>query len=307
MDNGVNNNENQPTIESSVTQEIPVVTNPVQEQPVIESSVTQEIPVVTNPVQEQPVIESSVTQEMPVVNNNVEEKEAPVISHAVHDASVIVTSASKDLPVEDKNTSNTQTDRTAVINEKLKQVEINYTPPSKAKVVLLVLFFIALLGFIIFLPDITSYMRALQSGGTVEEKITTGRLTCTLDSNTKDIDKNYELVFHFESNKLQKTSITITTRGDASLDEEKLNALADTCKQLKKNVEKIDGVSIQCEYLDGRLVETQNYDLASLDSTKLDSAFSEAGGVKPEYEKDQDIDKLERNMNASGYSCKRER
>ena len=297
MDNGVNN-ENQPTIESSVAQEIPVITDPVQE-----------VPVITDSVQEVPVIESSVTQEMPVVNNdnNVEEKEAPVISNATHDASVIVTSASKNLPVAEEKTAQTEQNDRAINNEKLKQVEINYTPPSKAKVVLLVLFFIALLGFIVFLPDISSYMRTLQSGGGTTEKITTGRLICTLDSNTKDIDKNYELVFHFTDNKLQKTSITITTRGDVSLDEDKLDALADTCKQLKKNVEKMDGVSIQCDYSDGKLVETQNYDLASLDSTKLDSAFSEAGGVKPEYEKDQDMDKLESNMNASGYSCKRER
>ena len=46
-------------------------------------------------------------------------------------------------------------DNVPIKNDKLKEVEINYTPPSKGKIFLLVVFFILLIGFVIFLPDIS--------------------------------------------------------------------------------------------------------------------------------------------------------
>ena len=42
-------------------------------------------------------------------------------------------------------------------------------------------------------------------------------------------------------------------------------------------------------------------------SEKLTAAFTEAGGVMPVYEYNQEIDGIETNMKASGYTCKREK
>jgi len=208
------------------------------------------------------------------------------------------------------NVMPTQDDPNAIVNENLKKVEINYTPPSKAKVVLLILFFIFLVGFIIFLPEINTMVNRLKAGDTgleKEEDITTGKLICTLDTSTAKLDKSYYLTFNFTDSKLEKTNFVITTKGDITLDEETLNGLNDTCNQLKKNVSEISGVSVQCSYSDGKLVETQVFELKDLDSEKLDAAFTEAGGNNPEYQYGQDIDRIERGMNASGYTCKRER
>ena len=208
------------------------------------------------------------------------------------------------------NGMSTQNDPNAIVNENLKKVEINYTPPSKAKVVLLILFFIFLVGFIIFLPEINTMVNRLKAGDTgleKEEDITTGKLICTLDTSTAKLDKSYYLTFNFTDSKLEKTNFVITTKGDITLDEETLNGLNDTCNQLKKNVSEISGVSVQCSYSDGKLVETQVFELKDLDSDKLDAAFTEAGGNNPEYQYGQDIGRIERGMNASGYTCKRER
>lgn len=204
--------------------------------------------------------------------------------------------------------NNSNLDNTTMINENLKKVEVNYTPPSKAKVVLLVLFFIFLIGFVLFLPDITSYIGKYKAGelNTTEEVITSGVLKCSLSTSTTNLDKNYDLDFYFTDSKLQKTSFSITTKGDATLDEETLDEYAATCKQLKENVEGMQGVIIQCDYTEGKLVETQTFDLAVIDSKELGAAFTEAGGNNPEYQYEQDIDRIERNMNASNYTCKRE-
>lgn len=187
--------------------------------------------------------------------------------------------------------------------------DINYKPPGKFKIFLLIVFFILLIAFVIYLPEVTEYINKIKTGklNYVEEKITTGKLICTISSSTTNLDKDYELNFSYTDNKLQKVQFSITTKGDVSLDEGELDELANNCKLLKESVKDIDGVSIRCDYTDGKLEEIQNYDLIVLNEEELDTAFVEAGGNRPEYKKDQDIDKLERNLIASGYTCEREK
>ena len=190
-----------------------------------------------------------------------------------------------------------------------KKVQSEYKPPSKFKTFLLIIFFIGLIAFIMFLPEIKDYLEEFQNRGKTEEnvKITTGKLKCNKKTNTKTLDKDYDLVFHFKDNKLEKTEFSITTRGDATSDEEELNGLASTCKQLEKEAESLNGLYVKCTLTTGKLEEIQSFDLSILDTEKLDAAFSEAGGNNPEYQYQQDMDKIEQSMNASGYTCVRER
>lgn len=301
MDNNNVNNNEQPTV---VTPNEVTNTNNgasrfafngsvgqnVSNTPVVQSTATQSIPV----VEPQPTVSTPV---VPPVNPE------PIVPNTPAVPTINQTTPQVNIP--DVN----GTDSNAMINENLKKVEINYTPPSKGKVVLLVLFFIALLGFIIFLPEISSFTSKITSGNVEpkEEIITTGKLKCSLSTNTTNLDKDYYLVFRFTDSKLEKTEFTITTKGDVTLDEETLNKLASNCKQLKENVKDMTGVVIQCNYTEGKLEEIQSFDLNVVDNKKLDAAFTEAGGNNPEYQYGQDIDTIERNMNASGYSCKRER
>ena len=197
----------------------------------------------------------------------------------------------------------------AVVNENLKKVEINYQPPSKGKTIALVLLFIALIAFVIFLPDISTIVSRFTAPPELEENevITTGRLVCDYNSSTTNLDKNYEYTFSFTDSKLEKTDLTITTRGDASLDEDELNELNASCKQVEEVTKTLTGVSVSCNYSDGKLIERQIYNLQSVDMSKVTSAFAESGGSHPEYAYGEDIGLIERNMNSAGYSCRRQR
>ena len=192
--------------------------------------------------------------------------------------------------------------------ENLKRVEVEYKPPSKFKLVILILFFAGLIAFVMFLPEIKEYVEDFQNRGKKNEteKITTGRLKCSLKSNTKTLDKNYDLVFKFTDNKLEKTEFTITNKGDPTSDEKELDELESSCKILEKAAESLDGLYVKCSNKTGILTEVQNMDLKELDLEKLDSAFTEAGANNPEYKYQQDMDEIEKQMNASGYTCKRE-
>ena len=182
-----------------------------------------------------------------------------------------------------------------------------YKPPSKGKLVLLVLFFIFMIAFIIFLPDISSYISMYKAGKLNQEaqKITDGKLTCTLDTNTTNLDKNYRLVFTFAANKLNALNYSLTTKGDATQDEKTLDDLASKCKILADYSKKINGVSVKCDYSDGKLVESQTFDYTTISEDDIDSVYAEAGGTNPQYKNGQDMDTIEKNMNASGYTCER--
>jgi len=202
-----------------------------------------------------------------------------------------------------------ETNRKLTMEERRKQAEANYKPPSGFRIFLLVVFFILLIGFVLFLPEINSMVLKYKAGvynNTAEEKITTGTLTCTLSSSTANLNLDYTGVFEFSKNQLDKMRITLVTRGDITLDEETLNELNSKCEILSAGVKEIEGISVSCDYTDGKLTEKQSFSLDNLDTSLVTSAYSEAGGNYPGYKYKQDIDDVEKNMNAEGYTCKRE-
>lgn len=195
----------------------------------------------------------------------------------------------------------------AVVNENLKKVEINYTPPSKFKVFCLILFFILLVAFVLFLPEISFFVDKYKSGelNKKDEKIVNGSMKCNLRTTTTDLNKDYTLNFTFTNNALEIANFEIVTKGNVTLDEATLDNLNKTCKQLAEATKKINGVSITCDYTAGKLVEIQKFKLKDVNEDDLDSAFVEAGGNNPGYKYGQDMDTIEKQMNASGYTCER--
>lgn len=236
----------------------------------------------------------------------------PVISTEPVQQAVPIVQVQNTEPVTSPSiTPQPQNDPNTILNENLKKVEIeNYTPPSKLKIAVLLIFFALLIGFIIFLPQISSMVRVYMSGQnqqpSKEEVITTGRLVCSMNSNTTDLDKEYEFVFNFTDSKLKSTKYVANTRGDSTT-ESSLDTLAEKCNSLKESTSEIEGVSIKCTYTDGKLIESQSFDLETVDTEKLNTAFTEAGGILPSYSLDQDISEIERNMKASSYTCERQK
>ena len=138
------------------------------------------------------------------------------------------------------------------------------------------------------------------------QEITSGKLTCTLSSSNTNLNFDYTNIFNFEDSKLKRIQFTTITRGDITLDETTLDTLAEKCKLIATNAKNIDGASIKCDYIDGQLTQRQTFDLSVVDVEKITSAFTEAGGQYPTYEYNQDIGVVEKEMNASGFSCKKE-
>ncbi len=192
-------------------------------------------------------------------------------------------------------------------NKPLKEVEINYTPPSKFKVVLLVIFFVFLIGFVIFLPDINSFIEISKENknANTPKEITTGCLECTMKRTTDNLDINYENIFHFTDSKLNSLVITTTTRGDVDLDEQTLDEEQAKCNLLKQKANQVQGVVISCNYKEGEQEKIENFAFTDINREDLDAAYSEAGGTVVEFENEENIDLIERNMNASGYTCQR--
>lgn len=195
------------------------------------------------------------------------------------------------------------------VDEKLKEAELNYSPPSKAKTVGMVLIFILIISFVIFLPDITSMVNKYKASKNekVEEIITTGKLECRLKTNTSNLDVEYLKVFKFTDSKLESADYTTTSKGDIDLDADLLNEINDKCKILKEYTSKINGITVRCNYSGNKLIEKQSYIFQDFNKEEVETAFSEVGGTYPEYTVGSFINDIEKNMNASGYSCMRKK
>ena len=196
----------------------------------------------------------------------------------------------------------------SAFKEKMKQAELNYKPPSKYRMFLLVVFFVFLIAFVLFLPDINKMVVKYKSGEkeTQEENITSGTLTCALSSANADLNFDYTNVFTFSDNKLKKTQLTTIIRGDITLDEKTLDEMNEECNSIDANSKGIEGVSIKCDYTGDKLTKKQIFDLSVLDIEKITTAFTEAGSQYHKYLYDQDIREIEKDMYASGFSCKKE-
>lgn len=172
--------------------------------------------------------------------------------------------------------------------------------------IFLFLLFGGLLAFIIYIDDITVYLETRKANkNQVIEKITTGTLACESERSSDDMDYNYIARFEFRDNKLKRLNYSMEVRGDVNLDEEKLTELNKECLLVKEYASKLNGIDITCSLENGLLKEKQVFTYDSVNREEAMSAFIEAGGVYPEYRKDQNIDEIEREMNAAAYSCKR--
>ena len=105
-----------------------------------------------------------------------------------------------------KGDETSNSNEASTMKEKMKNAELNYKPPSKFKMFLLIVFFVLLIGFVIFLPEINDRIIKHKSGyqGEVNSEITTGKLNCVLTDNDDTLNYDYTSVFVFVDNKLKK-------------------------------------------------------------------------------------------------------
>lgn len=210
---------------------------------------------------------------------------------------------SKVMQTEEKKNNNAG----AMENQKLKKVEVEYKPPSKFKMAVMIFFFILILAFIIFLPEVTTFLSELKPGGdnNTSDDITTGRLVCTLDTSTSNLDKSYVRTFAFTDNKLEKVTMETITKGDIDEDANTLDNLNNRCNSIKEGVLSLNGVEVECDYRNGKLTETEVFDLNAYDYESVKAAYTEAGVDMVKYEFGEDINSIRTSMLQGGFSCEK--
>ena len=173
--------------------------------------------------------------------------------------------------------------------------------PEKGKTGL-ILFLVLLLLFVVFLPDIKPMINKLMYGGQTEN-IVDGELRCKMKKTTNNFDISYEQILPFKSSKLQSLKYVETTKGDMNKDKEELEKLNNSCEKLGLVSSGVEGLTINCEFTGESVSNEQIIDYSVVDEDKLTSAYAEANGIMPEFKFNQDIDEVQKNLQAAGYTC----
>ena len=175
---------------------------------------------------------------------------------------------------------------------------------GNGKLIVLILFFIALALIVWYLPDISKKIEELKSGNKPAqfEKIIDGTMVCKLETRTDTLTKSYEQTFTYSNNQLDRLKYVVESKGTT----DEVTVIADQCEKIKDLAQTVDGLSVSCEGYETSVREVHDFNLQLLDFQSVNSAYIEAGGVYPaEFKHGDDMDKIEKQMNANGYECVR--
>lgn len=196
--------------------------------------------------------------------------------------------------------------------EALKEKE-NYQPApvSMPKRIMSIVFIIVLFLIVMFLPQINSYVLNImnsKNNNADTTDITSGTLRCTHDRIDDKYNISYSYDFSFTDSKLKKLSYVEATVGDALVDADDLKTKLDNCNNLKSLTNSLAGIRVICSLSNGTLTREQIFSYEDIDVSTVSSAYVEAGGEYPgEFQNNSNIDTIEKNMKAAGYSCERKR
>lgn len=286
----VNNTNNEPTMEPKMTPAAPTVsttptevkTEELQPEANTAAPTTEKIEIVEKPVDDNTMSRAEMA--------GIEKKEDKGYGKSIEEL--------------EKESEERRAQRKA---DFIKKANEEYKPNSKFKSVMLFLFFAGLIAFIIFLPQIQSFISTYSDGGYEEApKIVNGKLVCELKTNTENLNVEYESIFSMSDNKLFALKHSVSTKGDRNLDAETLDALNEKCEKLKDATAEVKGLSVSCKYDNTTITQTENFTYNELEEEKLDAAFAEAGGTYSGFDKNQDMDAIEKEMKQNGYTCNRQ-
>ena len=192
--------------------------------------------------------------------------------------------------------------------EEIKRIESNYKPPGIIKKFLLFVFFVGLIVFVLFLPEIQVYLDKYISGDSSEaEEIKTGKLVCKIDQSSANLTNIVVRTFNYTNNKLDSAVFETTIKGDPTEDDATLNDLNNKCNLIKENVESLSGIKVNCNYETGKLTKKETFDYKAYNKEEIKAAYTEAGGEIIEYDAGHDINKIMTTMRQGGFTCNKEK
>lgn len=252
-------------------------------------------------VANQPVNQSNNVSTAPILSNAPVEK--PVIDHSNVDVKVIDNDPKPSTDISVKTVDDTK--ETNADNKPNKKNNKEKGGPSSFKTFLAILMFLLFFGMIWFMPEINKFIQQYRQSKMPKEVITTGNSVCKLSKTTDNFDINITATFAIVNSKVIKLTYITSTKGDQKEDHEELNKIYDDCINLKHAAGELDGVIISCSTNKGIVNNKQILDYEKLNLKEVTTAYSEAGGMFPEFRYGDNIDKVEAKMQSSGYMCSR--
>lgn len=279
------NNTNQ-TNEQNVVSNINVVND------------TSTIPVVNDTQQEQ------TTQQAPqpqVTNNSTSAKSTPKVVKVEHIKEVV-----KEVKPKDDNSN----------KGKVKDQPNDGTPQKEVVVkekggffgrFILFLFIIFLFAFVYYLPEISQYIEDYKKAksGIEDGSMKSGTMTCTLTKDNKDnLSTIYETTFTYTKNKLKKTEqVTSYKLKDDATSTATLDESENECQELKSALTGVSGIEVSCSKTAVMQKTTQSIDYTKFNVEAVTTNVAEYNGFYPEYQLNQSIAGIRKNLEDAGYSC----
>lgn len=279
------NNTNQ-TNEQNVVSNINVVND------------TSTIPVVNDTQQEQTPQQAPQPQ---ITNNSTSAKSTPKVVKVEHIKEVV-----KEVKPKDDNSN----------KGKVKDQPNDGTPQKEVVVkekggffgrFILFLFIIFLFAFVYYLPEISQYIEDYKKAksGIEDGSMKSGTMTCTLTKDNKDnLSTIYETTFTYTKNKLKKTEqVTSYKLKDDATSTATLDESENECQELKSALTGVSGIDVSCSKTAVLQKTTQVIDYTKFNAEEVTTNIAEYKGFYPEFQLDQSVAGIRKNLEDAGYSC----
>lgn len=259
---------------------------------------TSTIPVVNDTQQEQTPQQAPQPQ---VTNNSTSAKSTPKVVKVEHIKEVV-----KEVKPKDDNSN----------KGKVKDQPNDGTPQKEVVVkekggffgrFILFLFIIFLFAFVYYLPEISQYVEDYKKAksGIEDGSMKSGTMTCTLTKDNKDnLSTIYETTFTYTKNKLKKTEqVTSYKLKDDATSTATLDESENECQELKSALTGVSGIDVSCSKTAVLQKTTQSIDYTKFNVEEVTTNIAEYKGFYPEFQLDQSVAGIRKNLEDAGYSC----
>ena len=259
---------------------------------------TSTIPVVNDTQQEQ------TTQQAPqpqVTNNSTSAKSTPKVVKVEHIKEVV-----KEVKPKDDNSNKGKVKDQPNNGTSQKEVVVKEKGGFFGRFILF-LFIIFLFAFVYYLPEISQYIEDYKKAksGIEDGSMKSGTMTCTLTKDNKDnLSTIYETTFTYTKNKLKKTEqVTSYKLKDDATSTATLDESENECQELKSALTGVSGIEVSCSKTAVLQKTTQSIDYTKFNVEKVTTNIAEYKGFYPEFQLDQSVAGIRKNLEDAGYSC----
>ena len=259
---------------------------------------TSTIPVVNDTQQEQTPQQAPQPQ---ATNNSTSTKSTPKVVKVEHIKEVV-----KEVKPKDDNSNKGKVKDQPNNGTSQKEVVVKEKGGFFGRFILF-LFIIFLFAFVYYLPEISQYIEDYKKAksGIEDGSMKSGTMTCTLTKDNKDnLSTIYETTFTYTKNKLKKTEqVTSYKLKDDATSTATLDESENECQELKSALTGVSGIEVSCSKTAVLQKTTQSIDYTKFNVEEVTTNIAEYKGFYPEFQLDQSVAGIRKNLEDAGYSC----